>query len=97
MDCSVNVLSSRISRLRRADDSTRTPFSRTMKEAGGNTSIVRDDLEGTVAALKQKPGKPICVGKPDDLPQVRLRFTTENRNEESGVRYCFRRCAYMHL
>ena len=37
-------------------------FSRTMKEAGSNTRIVREDLEGTVAALKQKPGKPICVG-----------------------------------
>lgn len=37
-------------------------FSRTLKQAEGNARILQGNLEGEVIALKQKPGKPICVG-----------------------------------
>ncbi|WP_341835344.1 dihydrofolate reductase family protein [Chitinophaga pollutisoli] len=40
-------------------------FSKTLQQAGANTRIVREDLAGEIARLKQQPGKDISIGGVD--------------------------------
>jgi len=45
-------------------------LSRTLKNAGGNTRIVRENPEGLIRELKQQPGKKIAFSSTSMLPRM---------------------------